>query len=102
MSGLRVSALAAAALLWTTPVLSGTAETLEKECKAQLGLSDSACKCIGQKAEAELNDTQQALVVAVITEDDASMTELQAQMSQAEAVQAGEFMTSAPGACANQ
>ncbi len=105
MPGSRVSAVvfcAVAAMMWSSPAQSGAGETLEKECKAKLGLSDSACKCIGTKAEADLNEKQQALVVAIVTENDAEQAKLQADMTQDEMVTAGEFMTSAPGACASQ
>ena len=105
MLGLRVSALAfcaVSAALWMSPAFADASDTLEKECKAKLGLSDSACKCIGDKAKADLNDKQQALVVAIVTENDDEQTKLQADMTQAEMAAAGEFMTSAPGTCSAQ
>lgn len=105
MLGSRKSAVvfgAVAAMFWISPALADASATLEKECKAQLGLSDSACKCIGEKAAADLNAKQQALVVAIVTENDAEQAKLQADMTQAEMAAAGEFMTSAPGSCAAQ
>ncbi len=105
MLGSRNSALALCAvttMLWSSPAFADAGDTLETECKAKLGLSDAACKCIGDKAGADLNDKQQALVVAIVTENDAEQTKLQGDMTQAEMAAAGEFMTNAPGACSAQ
>lgn len=102
MHGFVLAPLAGAVMIMGSAAFAGTAETLEAECKTQLGLSDSACTCIGTKAEAELNDKQQAMVVASVTKDKAGQAEAMAQMTQAEAVGAATFMTTAPDACANQ
>lgn len=97
-----VAPFAGAVMVFGSAAFAGTAETLEAECKTQLGLSDSACTCIGAKAEAELNDKQQAMVVAAVTKDKPAQAEAMAQMTQAEAAGAANFMTTAPDTCANQ
>lgn len=101
----RIAVLVTGVMLAIVPaslVHAGTGEILQTECKARLGLPQSACKCIGDKAEADLNEKQQNLVIAVIKEDDALMQKLQAEASQEDIVKAGEFMTSAPAACRGQ
>lgn len=84
------------------PVAAGTAETLEAECHKQLNLSDAGCECIGERAEDQLNDKQQALVVAMVTDNKATGTELQGQMTVEEMTEAMEFMRSAPSDCAEE
>lgn len=86
----------------STAAGAGNGDILEAECKTQLKLSDSACKCIGTTAEADLNDTQQDFVVAAVTKNKARMQELQMKMSQEDALKAAQFMTTAPSACGNQ
>ena len=81
---------------------AGTAETLEAECHKQLNLGNSACACIGERAEATLNEKQQGLVVAMVTKDQAASTALQQQMTVGEMTGAANFMAEAPGFCANQ
>ena len=85
-----------------TVAFAGNGDVLEAECKTQLKLSDSACKCIGTTAEADLNETQQDFVVAAVTKNKARMQEIQMKMSQDDALKAAEFMTTAPSACSNQ
>lgn len=81
---------------------AGEGGTLKAECLKQLGLSESGCTCIGNKAEAELSETQQQLVVAHVTKNKAKAAEIQATMSPEDMTAAATFMTTAPGACANQ
>ena len=94
--------VAMAASLFVTQGAAGTSETLQAECSAQINLPDSACRCIGEKAEAELNDKQQRMVVAQVTKDKTLAAQLRTQMTVAEMTEAAQFMMDAPGACAGQ
>lgn len=84
------------------PVAAGTAETLEAECHKQLSLNDEGCECIGERAEDELNEKQQAFVIAMVTDDKAAGAELQGKMTAEELTAAAEFMMSAPSDCAEE
>ncbi len=75
-------------------------DLLERQCAAQLDLSPGGCGCIAEAASRELNDMQQALVVAMVTRDDARYVDLRARMTIEEMTDAAGFMTRAPGACA--
>lgn len=77
-------------------------DTLKNECGVQLSMSSSACACIADKAGAELSDVQQAFVAAQVTRNKPEAGRLQQQMTVAEMMQAGTFMTNAPGACAGR
>jgi len=85
----------------TMPVLSdaGAIETLRTQCGVQLNLPSSACDCIAERA-GDLSDNQQALVVAAVTDDDATAVALRAQMSIEELTQAATFMADSPAICA--
>lgn len=75
---------------------------LERECHKQLKLGDGACACIGDQASKQLNENQQALVVAMVTKDQAASESVQARMTVEERVKTGKFMRDAPGFCASQ
>lgn len=77
-------------------------DTLKRECGTQLGLSASGCQCISDSAAAELNDNQQAFVVAQVTGDNAEFTRLQGSMTMDEMMAAGTFVTTAPSRCAGK
>ena len=88
-------------------IIAGTAaadslETLESECHVQLNLGDSGCQCIADRAADVLNEKQQALVAAMVTEDQAEAAALQGQMTADEQSGAAEFMMTAPQVCAGQ
>ena len=100
-------ALAAAGLLLVLGsggpgAVAGTSEVLERECHAQLNLPDSACTCIGDTAESDLNPKQQELVIAMVTKDEAASARLRGEMSVDEMTGAAEFMMTAPQDCAAQ
>ena len=68
---------------------------------------NSACRtapanALARRRQPISTQKQQALVVAIVTENDAEQAKLQADMTQAEMAAAGDFMTSAPGSCAAQ
>jgi len=82
--------------------IAGTAQILEQECHKQLKMGDAACACIGERAEDQLNEQQQALVVALVTKDQATSGAARNTMSVEEMTEAGKFMQEAPTACASQ
>lgn len=94
--------LALAAAVATPPAQAGTAETLQSECTSQLKLSESACACIGQKAEAELNAKQQEMVIAQVQKNIEQITKLRAELSLDDVTPARQFMLEAPQVCANK
>jgi hypothetical protein len=99
-----VIALAAGVLLIGSQSLTFTAtadnaDKLEELCQKQLKLGDSGCACVNERAEAELNDTQQALIVARVSNDRAAFGELLGQLSNEEADEATKFMTETPEIC---
>jgi hypothetical protein len=92
--------LAAAAVLAAGIAKAGTAETLTQECLTQLNMSPGVCACIGNSAEAELNEDEQAMVVAMIVDDEAASADLRSRMPLDQLTRAAMFMTSAPAKCA--
>ena len=100
--GVVVSGLVAVGLLWPGLVAAGTSETLEKQCHVQLKMSDGACACIGQRAEAELNAKQQEMIVAAVLKDQDAVARLRGEMTVDEMTKVGEFMMNVPGECATQ
>lgn len=76
-------------------------DTIREQCGIQLKMTPKACKCIADKA-AVLSDSLQAFVVAMITKNKREAANIQAKLTVEEQVEAGKFMTSAPGQCAKQ
>lgn len=86
----------------TFTAAADNADVLEEMCHERLNLGDSGCACVHDRAEADLNDTQQALVIARLNNDQAAHNELMAELSPEEINEAGRFVTETPGACAGQ
>jgi len=86
--------------VFVSPVEAGTAEILEQECHKQLKLGDDACACIGERAEAQLSEQQQVLVVSLVTKDQAASGAARAKMTVEEMTEAAKFMQEAPKVCA--
>lgn len=85
---------------FVSPAEAGNAEILEQECHKQLKLGEKACACIGERAEEELSEQQQLLVVALVTKDQAASGTARAKMTVEELTEAGQFMQEAPKVCA--
>lgn len=85
---------------FVSPAAAGNAEILEQECHKQLKLGGKACACIGERAETQLSEQQQTLVVALVTKDQAARGASQAKMTVEELTEAAEFMQDAPKVCA--
>ncbi len=85
-----------------SPAAAGNPEILVEECHKQLKLGDSACACIGDRAEKQLNEQQQALIVALVTKNQEASNAVQANMTLEEQTGAGNFMRDAPRLCADQ
>ena len=97
----------ASALLLTIapePGLTAQADldTLYRECKPQLNLSEAGCRCISDTAAKELNDNQQAMIAAAVTKNDAKSAQLRSEMSPEEMMKAANFMMNAPRRCGNK
>ena len=83
------------------PALAGQEhlDTLQRKCGVQLNLSATGCRCVADKAGAELNDVQQAFVAAQVTKNMAEIMRIQGGMTQNEMIGAGTFMTMIVQAC---
>lgn len=91
-----------ACVLWSPAVqASEETETLKTECHKQLNLGESGCNCIAERADQVLNPKQQALVVAMVTKDQAKSGQLRGDMTVDEMSGAAEFMMTAPQLCAS-
>lgn len=77
-------------------------ETLRVECGTQLNLGTAGCNCIADTAADQLNDNQQALVAAMVTQNQPRADEVRGQMTLQEITQSAEFMVTAPQLCATQ
>jgi 16S rRNA G966 N2-methylase RsmD len=104
MSGRAVFSLTVAGLLAVAaaaPVRASQEDLdmLERECAVQLDLSAGDCGCVAEAASRELNDMQQAFVVAMVTRDNARYADLRQRMTVEEMTDAAGFVTRAPGAC---
>lgn len=97
-----LGAAAIVSILGLGQALAGTAETMEQNCLARLNLPPKACACVGNRAEIELSPGQQALVIAMITQDQAASDRLRGELSVAEITRAASWMTRTPAHCAAQ
>lgn len=93
--------LSALLVFFASTAYAGTADTLRQECMTQLNMPPDACACIGMMAEAELNEDEQAMVVAMVQKDEAASAELRARMPLDQLTKSAMFMTSAPSRCAD-
>ncbi len=82
------------------PALADNRETIIAECHTQLQLGGEGCTCIADRADAELSEQQQELLIASVTQDNAKRAEVAGQMSPADATEVGVFIQSAPQTCA--
>ncbi|MFN0264993.1 hypothetical protein ACKTEK_14070 [Tepidamorphus sp. 3E244] len=100
------AALVASAL---TAAVSGYAmadqaslDAIMEECTAKSRLGAEGCACLVKAAAEELNDNQQALMLAGLRRDDAAMAELRPKISEAEGKATVAFMSNTPGRCKGQ
>jgi hypothetical protein len=102
--GIAAATAGAATLVFaaTAPGLAGTAETMEKECLAQLNMPPAACTCIGERAESERAPKVQEFVIAMITQNQAMSARLRGELTVAEMTRAASWMTKTPTRCAAQ
>ncbi|MEX2200676.1 MAG: hypothetical protein WD711_04715 [Dongiaceae bacterium] len=103
---LRRTAIFAASLLILPFMAAGGAIAgsehvagIEQECEAQLGYAPERCECIGDHAEADLNDNQQAFMYAQATGNAAEAQRLQGSMTIDEMTEVGQLMTGIDGIC---
>ena len=86
----------------TPGVFAETRDIITEQCGIQLQLSSSACTCIADAAEEELNELQLKLLIAQITDDNAAMAALAGQFTLTDLTTVGSFMNTAPQTCAGQ
>ena len=103
---LRRTTMLAAGLLTLPLIAPGAAFAgpehiagIEQECVQQLGYAPARCECIGDRAEADLNDNQQAFMYAHATKNTAEAQRLQGVMTIDEMTEAGSFMAGVAGIC---
>lgn len=77
-------------------------DALREHCAARLNIGPEGCSCIADTAGKDLNDTQQSLLVAMLSDDQAAAGQLRNSMPVADVTQAAMFMVNAPAACAKQ
>jgi hypothetical protein len=97
-------ALACAALIVfaTMTAEAGSRDAIMAECAKQLGFSTSGCTCIADKADDELTDSQQFLLVASITETEAERPAGLRELTPEEVEEVMTFLGQAPNHCANK
>jgi hypothetical protein len=96
----RTIAAAGLVLMAFSPAGAGSLEDIERECHAQLGLGDAGCRCIRDRAEAELNETQQRFLLAKVRRDQAAERAMSLPIADSQEVVA--FIQSAPRTCVSQ
>jgi hypothetical protein len=62
-------------------------------CTSSSNLDRPVCRCMAEKAEADLSDDERAFLLAVLRKDEARVGELQNRLGVAGAMRAGTFMT---------
>jgi hypothetical protein len=100
MKVLRVfcAALALACTAWSAHADSTAA--IKAECAKQLKLPPAGCACIATKADEELSEAQQFLLIATVTENTADRPEGLRELTPEEVEEVFGFLGSAPSACA--
>ncbi len=78
------------------------ADTLVRECRVQLDLSDSGCACVGERARLDLTPQQQEMVVAQVTDDREASDALRVVVPMDEIIVAMEWMNEIPVICDQQ
>lgn len=88
-------------LLAASSVLAGPEHIagIEQECVQQLGYAPERCDCVGDRAESDLDDNQQAFMYAHATKNTEEAQRLQGIMTIDEMTAAGEFMTGVANIC---
>lgn len=68
-------------------------------CGSTTNMSPEVCRCLGDKAEAELSRQAREFLVATLEKQDDRVTELRGKLSVEETMKAGMFMVNGPRAC---
>lgn len=77
----------------------GKASRVAELCGSTTNLPAEQCRCIGEKAAADLSPLALDFLVASLEKQEQRVTELRGQLSLEEAMKAGMFMVNAPRAC---
>ena len=62
-------------------------------CTSSSNLDRTVCRCMAEKAQADLSDDEREFLLAVLRKDEARAGELQSRLGVAGAMRAGTFMT---------
>jgi len=75
---------------------------LATACEQTSNLGAAMCRCVGEKAKADLSPEALRLLVALVEKDDAAIEAARRTASLPDAATAGTFMVRAPAACGRQ
>ena len=78
---------------------SGFVDRFTEACAAGSEMPPELCDCLAQRAEADLSEDAQALLLAMVERDEQAAAELRSSIPVTDAMQAGMLMTQA-GQCA--
>lgn len=82
--------------------VSTAGETLKKTmewCGKGTKMPEKVCECVGERAEAELNERQQRFFIAMISKNKADQDRLRGDMTVNELTQVAMLATTAPQNC---
>jgi hypothetical protein len=84
-----------------SPVFAAEAEqqAVREHCETELNVPAGTCPCLATKA-AEMNEGQQQLLAAMLTNDEATATRLRTQLPVDQVMQVGMFHVHQTPACA--
>ena len=68
-------------------------------CGSTTNMSPEVCRCLGEKAEADLSADAREFLVATLEKKEDRVNELRGKLSMEETMQAGMFMVNGPRAC---
>lgn len=68
-------------------------------CGSTTNMSPEVCRCLGDKAEADLSPLAREFLVASLAKEEARVTELRGRLTVEETMKAGMFMVNGPRAC---
>ncbi len=103
IQSIRVGAVMAVAAFVAASAQAGpTADAAIASCLAELNVPDEVCVCIGERAEEELSENEQAFFLAMIAGNQTAADSLRGGMTINEMTTVAMFMSMAPQECAGQ
>ena len=77
----------------------GKANRVAELCGTTTNLNAAVCRCIGEKAESDLQGETRELLIAILEKQDQRSAELRAKLPVGEVMKAGMFMVNTPRTC---